>query len=177
MEKIKNIEDKTYRIINVNGVSYLGKDSNKKRTSNYIIEAAGGHEYFTNKKVLDLACASGAILFEIKDVIKSAIGVDVDLKKLKTGQEIIAENQIENISLHEMRLEKYLSHNDKKFDCIFLLNILHHLPRPVDILRLAAELSEDTICIEAPEKGFYNPYPRDQDIPPPSILGLSLIHI
>lgn len=175
MEKVRNIKDKTYRVMNVNGVSYLGRDSSKKRTSSYVIDAAGGQEYFTNKNVLDLACASGAILFEIKDVIKSATGVDVDLKKLKTGKDIISENEIKNIDLHEMRLEKYLSHHGGKFDCIFLLNILHHLPRPTEVLSLVAEFSEDSICIEAPEKGFYNPYPRDEGKNPKTILGLDNI--
>jgi len=42
-----------------------------------------------------------------------------------------------------------------------LLNILHHVQSPYGILNVIAELSDDMICIEAPEKGFYDAYDRD----------------
>jgi len=81
----KTFKDKTYRSINIDGLIYEGKDSIKNRTSKYIIDYMGGEDYFKNKKVLDLACASGAILFEIRNQISKGVGVDVDHKKLDIG--------------------------------------------------------------------------------------------
>ena len=177
MEKITVVKDKTYRIINIDNNIYKGRDSNKNRTSKYIIDALGGPEILKDKEVLDLACASGAILFEVRNFIKKGTGADVDDKKLNVGKDIISEHNIENISLHNIRLEQFLvKENKQKYDCIFLLNIIHHLPKPREALDLVAEISNNLICIEAPKEGFYNPYPRDEKLPTPS-MALSIADI
>ena len=161
-DKIKMAEtikysEKTYRHIKINNKIYLGKDGYKNRESDYVIEIFDD-DYFNNKTVLDLGCASGAILFEIRNKIKKGSGIDVDFKKLNLGKQIVEEHKIENIILYENRLEKFLSKTEESYDCIFLLNVLHHVQAPYDILNMAAELSDDTICIEIPEKGFYDAY-------------------
>jgi len=156
----KIFKDKTYRVINIDDKIYFGKDSFKNRTSSYIIDAFD-EDFFKNKKVLDLGCASGAVLFEIKDSIKIGVGVDVDLKKLNIGKQIAKDHKIENITFSEDRLERFLYKTSEFFDCIFLLNILHHVQNPYGILNIVAEISDDLICIEAPEKGFYDAYKRD----------------
>lgn len=167
----ETVEDKTYRIINIDGVSYSGKDSHKNRSPKYIINAVGGKEYFKGKKILDLACASGAIIFEVKNEILNGTGIDVDNKKLDTGKHIVKEHNIENIFLYESRLEAFISNIKESYDCIFLLNILHHLQDPYGVLSLAAEISNDAICIEAPIESFYNAYRRDENKLPSDILN------
>ena len=159
MSKI-TFEDKTYRVIDIDGVVYDGKDSAKNRTSDYIINTFG-KDYFDNKRVLDLACASGAILFEIRNRIKKGVGVDVDSKKLNIGKLIAHDNDISNIIFHEERLEEFINKIDESYDCVFLLNILHHIQDPYGVLNIVAEITEDIICIEAPAKGFYRAYARD----------------
>lgn len=156
----KTFEDKTYRIININNKIYSGKDGFKNRTSGYIIDKFP-EDYFKGKRILDLGCASGAILFDVRDHIKKGIGVDVDYKKLNIGKQITKENKIKNIFFYEDRLERFLNKTEESYDCIFLLNILHHIQSPYNMLNLVAELSEDLICIEAPKEGFYNAYNRD----------------
>ena len=156
----KTYKDKTYRVININNNTYSGKDGFKNRTSDYIIRNFP-EGYFKQKRVLDLGCASGAVLFEIMESVSHGIGVDVDPKKLDIGKEIVKENDINNISLVEDRLENFIINSDSNFDCIFLLNILHHLPNPYDIIKLVSEISDDLICVELPIHGFYLPYERD----------------
>jgi len=156
----KAFKDKTYRIINIDDKVYFGKDSFKNRTSSYIINMFGG-EYFEDKTVLDLGCASGAILFDIREKIKKGIGVDVDSKKLNIGKSIAEENNIDNISFFEERLEEFVHNTMAVPDCIFLLNILHHVQDPYGILNMVSELSNDMVCVEAPETGFYRAYARD----------------
>ena len=153
-------KDKTYRIINIDGKVYSGKDAFKNRTCEYIIEMFD-EDYFNNKTVLDLGCASGAVLFDIKNKIKKGIGVDIDPKKLNIGKFICDEHKIKNIFFHEQRFEKFINQTEETYDCIFLLNVLHHVQSPYKILNIAAEISDDLICIEAPKIGFYDPYDRD----------------
>ncbi len=159
----KTFKDKTYRVININGKSYSGKDGFKNRSSDYVINEFDS-DYFKGKTVLDLGCASGAILFEILDDIKKGVGVDIDDKKLDIGKFIIQENNIENITLISERLETFMERSEEKFDCVFLLNILHHLYNPYEVLQLTSKMSNDKICIEAPVKGFYLPYARDMHL-------------
>lgn len=171
---IKEVQfsDKTYRIIQIGNTVYKGKDSFKNRTSDYITGLLGP-DYFNGKTVLDLGCASGAILFNIRDQIKLGVGIDIDSKKLSIGQHIINENNIDNIKLYQDRMEDVVGSLNRSFDCIFILNILHHTPDPYMILNLAAEFSDDMICIEAPLKGRYSPYPRDYAEPAPLPLDVS----
>tara|TARA_Y100001973_G_C5169580_1_gene318221 strand:+ start:342 stop:1577 length:1236 start_codon:yes stop_codon:yes gene_type:complete len=157
----ETFKNKTYRLINVDNVRYEGKDGFKKRTSDYIIDMFE-EEYFKDKTILDLACASGAILFHVKDQIKYGSGVDVDNKKLNIGKQIKERHKVENLNFTEDRCESYIAKTNQEYDCIFMLNIIHHLPDPHYVLNKVAELSRDLICIEAPFEGFYLPYERDK---------------
>tara|TARA_R100000808_G_C2155395_1_gene167787 strand:+ start:13232 stop:14374 length:1143 start_codon:yes stop_codon:yes gene_type:complete len=158
----KNIAypQKTYRHIQIGDRVYMGKDGDKNRTPNYIIDMFGG-DYFNNKSVLDLGTAAGAILFNIQDKILKGTAVDIDDKKLNIGIDIAEKNNIDNINFILSKLEPFLSETKESYDCIFLLNILHHVQTPYKILDLVAELSNDMICIEAPLFGFYDAYERD----------------
>ena len=179
MRKIMNKEtfkNKTYRLINVDNVRYEGKDGFKKRTSDYIIDMFE-EEYFKDKTVLDLACASGAILFHVKDQIKYGSGVDVDSKKLNIGKQIKERHKVENLNFTEDRCESYIAKTNQEYDCIFMLNIIHHLPDPHYVLNKVAELSRDLICIEAPFEGFYLPYERDEERETTFNSPLSINHI
>jgi hypothetical protein len=100
-------------------------------------------------------------LFDIREKIKKGIGVDVDSKKLNIGKSIAEENNIDNISFFEERLEEFVHNTMAVPDCIFLLNILHHVQDPYGILNMVSELSNDMVCVEAPETGFYRAYARD----------------
>ncbi len=160
MSKIIKYDEKTYRHIKIGDKIYAGKDGHKNRESDYIINMFD-KTYFSNKKVLDLACASGAILFHIMDKIKTGTGVDVDNLKLNIGKQLVEKHNIQNIDLHELKLEEFINNSTETYDCIFLLNILHHIQDPYGVLNLIAEICDDKICIEAPEEGFYRPYKRD----------------
>ena len=154
--------DKTYRHIEIDGKNYSGKDGFKNRKPNYIIEKFE-ENYFNDKTVLDLACASGAILFNIKDEVKKGVGVDVDHQKLDIGIDIAKKHEVNNLEFHLSKLEPFIDNTKENFDTIFLLNILHHVQEPYKILDIVSEISNDTICIEAPYTGYYNAYKRDLD--------------
>lgn len=154
--------DKTYRHIEIDGKNYSGKDGFKNRKPNYIIEKFE-ENYFNNKTVLDLACASGSILFNIKDKVKKGVGVDVDHQKLDIGIDIAKKHKVNNLEFHLSKLEPFIDNTKENFDTIFLLNILHHVQEPYKILDIVSEISNDTICIEAPYTGYYSAYKRDLD--------------
>jgi len=158
----KQYKDKTYRIIKINDNVYSGKDREKKRTPGYIFNGFP-HGYLKDKSILDLGCASGAILFEaMKYEIAEGFGVEIDPVKLNIGKEICKIEKMNKLSLFNCDILNYLEKCGRQFNCIFILNILHHLPFPFLVLDYIMDLSTDYICIETPMKAAYMPYPRDK---------------
>jgi len=155
----KKYKGKTYRIIELYGNVYSGKDGHKKRQSDYVFNGFP-QNYFKGKDVLDIGCAAGAILFEAyKKGIHEGIGVDIDSSKMNIGVEIAKKHNIDNISFFNT---DFFDDNDKIFDCVFILNLLHHLPDPYMILDFACKFSKEFICVETPIDAMYVPYNRDK---------------
>jgi len=154
-----NYKTKTYRIIELDGNRYYGKDGHKGRKSGYIFDGFP-QNYFEGKKILDLGCAAGGILFELyKKGMSVGIGVDIDSNKMDVGIDIVKKHKINNIKFFNI---DFFDNNDQFFDCIFILNLLHHLSNPYMILDFACKFCKEFICIEMADDPWYAPYPRDK---------------
>lgn len=152
-------ETKTYRIIELDGNRYYGKDACRNRESGYIFDGFP-QNYFKGKKILDLGCAAGGILFELyKKDMGFGIGVDIDSNKMKAGIDIVKKHKINNIEFFNI---DFFESNDQFFDCIFILNLLHHLPDPYMVLDFACKFCKEFICIEMTNDSWYVPYSRDK---------------
>jgi hypothetical protein len=158
----KEFSEKTYRKIVVGQDEYVGRDGYKNRLPDYLT-APFGKGFFSGKRVLDLGCASGAVLFMLaQSGIECGVGVEIDKKKLDIGREIKANHAFDKIQLYETDILSYFRDHLEQFDCVFLLNILHHLPNPHMVMDYSASVSSDIICMEMPDKAWYVPYPRDK---------------
>ena len=155
----KIYKGKTYRIIELDGNIYFGRDGHKKRQSNYIFNGFP-QNYFKGSDILDIGCASGAILFEAyKKGMNEGVGVDIDHSKMDIGIDIAKKHDINNVKFFNIN---FFDDNDKSFDCVFILNLLHHLPDPYKILDFACKFSKEFICVEMPIDAMYVPYTRDK---------------
>lgn len=158
----KEFSEKTYRKIVVGQNEYVGRDGYKNRLPDYLITPFG-KEFFNGKRVLDLGCASGAVLFMLAQLeIECGVGVEIDKKKLDIGREIKAIHAFDKVQLYKTDILSYFRDHLEQFDCVFLLNILHHLPNPHMVMDYSASVSNDIICMEMPDKAWYVPYPRDK---------------
>jgi SAM-dependent methyltransferase len=155
-------KNKSYRVFSFRGKVYSGSDSNKQRKVEYLFDGLD-RNLFSSFKVLDLGCASAGTLFHLidKGVLKG-VGVERDKRKLDFAQSIVQSEKIENVSLLNIEINQFLRLNREQFDLVLLLNILHHLPNPIEIINRICELAQDFILIETPRKAWYEPYEIDK---------------
>lgn len=159
----KELEAKSYRKIQIGECEYVGRDGWKNRLPDYIVKDFPDR-YFLNKRVLDLGCASGAILFLLAQKgIKWGVGVEVDDRKLKIGLEVKKNHGFDQILFLNIDILSYFKDNLEHFDCIFVLNILHHFPDPLTVLNFIIGLSDDMVCMELPNKAWYKAYHQDKE--------------
>lgn len=149
---------KLYRDIVINNKLYRGsRDTARKRNINYIT-AIFPDKYFLNKTVLDLGCAGGAICFHAAlQGCKLAVGVDKDNENISCATQIKDEHNIGNIGFFNLDLYDFLVGNKEKFDVIFALNILHHVDKPLALLRDVCRTAQEAICIETPVGDIFDP--------------------
>lgn len=158
------VKGKTYRIFDVDGEEYSGKDGHKGRTCKYILDLFP-NGWFNGKRVLDMGCAAGAMLFECNKLgMQEGVGVDADWEKRAIGEKICEKHEIDNIEFRSAGTARplFIDVDYGKFDCVFLLNLLHHLPDPVEMLEYCCKVAKEYLCIETPDKAMYAPYGRDK---------------
>jgi SAM-dependent methyltransferase len=98
--------------------------------------------------VLDVGTYYGRFLVEAKARgAGRVVGVEVDSERYRIADTIAAlygrtyevvEGLIEDVDL------------DGRFDLVLVLNVLHHVPDPVAVMRRAAELCSGTVIVEFP---------------------------
>lgn len=147
---------KLYRDIVINNKLYRGsRDAGRKRNINYITSIFPDN-YFSNKTVLDIGCAGGAICFYTAlQGCKIATGIERDNEKISCANQIKKENNIGNVRFLELDIQDFLNRNKEKFDIVFALNILHHMENPFLFLKEISQIAQEAICIETPTKSIY----------------------
>ncbi|MCB1156014.1 MAG: class I SAM-dependent methyltransferase [Leptospiraceae bacterium] len=156
MQIKKQYSNKTYRTIEFGDYQYSGTD-NKDRSVDYIFRLLPSDE-FRGKKVLDLGCAAGAVLFRSLDFgIQKGLGVDFEPRRIEIGNQIIRDHNIPSLKLINQDLESFLQEKEELFDIVFLLNILHHFSKPLEILKQAIKWAQDWLIIEYPDSLRYKP--------------------
>lgn len=164
--KKKQLPEKMYRTFSVGETHYSGRDGNKARGVDYIFDAFGDSLNIADSSVLDLGCAGGGVAFRALALgAKLVVGVERDDKKLNQAKLIASSNRLENISFHSESLSHFLCRSDRKFDYVFLLNIIHHLPEPQWVLERVAEVATKGVIVEGPLRRLFVPYAPDRGRP------------
>jgi SAM-dependent methyltransferase len=94
--------------------------------------------------ILDVGCGAG-LFFRRLEELGEAFGVESDLT-MRTGREDVDQR------IHWGTLESY--HPGRRYDAILFLDVLEHVERPQELLRLALDLLTDDGVVFAPVPAF-----------------------
>jgi SAM-dependent methyltransferase len=143
---------KLYRTIKINNKKYLGSKDKRVRDIVYIVNLFPSN-WFDGKTVLDVGCAGGAICFAVSPMVREAIGIDISWKRIAAAYKIARENAVSNVWFYPQNINDCYMAN---FDCIFLLNVLHHEKDPTILLGRCCSSAKEYVCIEHPRKGYFS---------------------
>jgi 2-polyprenyl-3-methyl-5-hydroxy-6-metoxy-1,4-benzoquinol methylase len=121
------------------GLKVRGQDHSNKIEAVYKENLAG-------KSILDVGCYYRLYCHEaIRRGAKKAVGVEPNKDRARVAQPIahFLENDVEVLHGDIMSIEL-----DSKFDIIFFLSVLHHVPDPIAVMRRLASLCADTVIVE-----------------------------
>lgn len=99
-------------------------------------------------RIVDIGCASGIFLEHLNDKgFKNLSGIDPNPDSI----EFIREN-LPDINLHALYLKDYLEQEGKKFDFVFLLDVLEHIEDDESFLKEVKSLltTESKVLISVP---------------------------
>ena len=104
------------------------------------------------KRVIDIGCGDGTYTAELFDVAgpREIVGIDPASEAIKVAESKVAGRPISYQTLSGCALP----FQDKNFDIAHLRGVLHHVERPVDLLREAIRVSRWVVLIEP---NGYNP--------------------
>ncbi|MBC16631.1 MAG: hypothetical protein CL942_06220 [Desulfovibrio sp.] len=93
-------------------------------------------EYATGSSLLDIACGDGSLTKIFSEHFEHVHGVDASSKHIKA-----AEKRVPGALFTECLIEDFEC--DRKFDSIFMLDLLEHVIDPVKVLLKASEMLND----------------------------------
>lgn len=102
----------------------------------------------SGKSVLDIGCALGYFCFEAEKRGATQV-VGVELNERRHRQAMLLKEALS--SQVEFRRADILSDGvSEQFDCVLLLNVIHHLSEPMRALRQVAALTRERLVLEFP---------------------------
>ncbi len=145
-EKIKNKLISYYENINLD--QHKEKQERKTKIKLYRIEKLINF----NKRdlVLDIGCSSGFFLKKISKKIKLGFGIDISKNIIKNNRKLLLEKlKFENFDGENINL-------NKKFDKIFLIDVLEHSFYPNKLINSVYDNLKESgmVIIEVPFSGF-----------------------
>ena len=77
--------------------------------------------------ILEIGCSTGHFLDLIREQVSTCTGIELDKKYAKFAREKL------NLNIYDKPIEKIKFR--KKFDTIFLFQVLEHIPNPIEFLK------------------------------------------
>eukprot|EP00033_Pygsuia_biforma_P000717 GCRY01000839.1.p1 GENE.GCRY01000839.1~~GCRY01000839.1.p1 ORF type:complete len:266 (+),score=54.92 GCRY01000839.1:134-931(+) len=91
------------------------------------------------KDVLEVGIGTGAVGLKIAGVLADSLhGIDPSAAMLSECQELIDHFGLKNVTLQQGNLEKP-EDLEKKYDFVFMTNVLHHVEQPLDLVELICQ--------------------------------------
>lgn len=109
-------------------------------------------EYAAGQSILDVGCGTGEFLSYLKVKGFKPVGVEPssDAATIATSR---------GLTVHDSTMERFVeiqrSNNTEPFGAVVLLNVLEHVPNPVELIRFAKEVlikPGGIICVRVPNK-------------------------
>ncbi len=104
--------------------------------------------------ILEIGCATGYFLDLIREQVSTCTGIELDKKYAKFAREKL------NLNIYDKPIEKIKFR--KKFDTIFLFQVLEHIPNPIEFLKSCKKILKKNgrIYIEVPnlDDALYSVY-------------------
>ncbi len=82
----------------------------------------------SNYDILEIGCSTGHFLDLIRNHVSSCVGIELDEKYVKFARENL------KLKIYDKPIEKI--NFKKKFDVIFLFQVLEHIPNPIEFLKI-----------------------------------------
>lgn len=135
------------------GYKYTTNASLSSRMANLRnTDATLGCVDFSGKRVIDIGCGDGTYTIELFDRGKPKYIYGVDLAEKAIG---IAQQKIGNRKIFfEAQMADSLFYASDSFDIAYIRGLLHHVDKPVDVLREALRVAKTAVVIEP---NGYNP--------------------
>ena len=112
----------------------------------------------TNVSILEIGCGEGYLSKEISKLTKQVISSDISFYAVKkTKSDGIANCNVANA--------EYLPYQSKKFDVIFAIDVVEHLPHPEQFIAEAKRVAKDDaiILISTPNPQSYGAKVKGQE--------------
>lgn len=107
------------------------------------------NQYALGNRVLDIGCGTGELLWYLKENGFETVGIEPSPDAVT-----IAESR--GLTVHDSTLEEFVEYhksNDvETFDAVVLINVLEHVPNPVDMVELIKEVvgPRGMLCVRVP---------------------------
>ena len=119
------------------------KGSDRRKTRDLIFPRS-----LKGKSILDIGCALGYMCFEAETLgAERVVGVEIKENRFK-GATILKDIKESNVVF----LQRDILNEpiEEQFDYVLLLNVIHHLKEPINVLRKLATLTREKLIIEFP---------------------------
>ena len=97
------------------------------------------NEISTGMDILDMGTGTGEVPISICDDVKSINAIDFSPEMIQTAQKKADRNGIKNINFL-VQDSSHLNYKDNSFDVILIINLLHVVPNPENIINEAKRL-------------------------------------
>lgn len=104
---------------------------------------------FEGKRVLDLGCNAGAMLFQAANMdISYGLGIEYDIEKVNVAEEIRTLSHINNIEFRQADIDMLHGKDVGKFDIVFCLAIIAHVMDEDHLFQLLGEVTQQSLYFE-----------------------------
>lgn len=101
-----------------------------------------------NLSAIDFASHQGYFSIELADKFRAVLGIEMRRESLEQSKLIRKIYNLNNLNFLEADLTKLDSNTVEKADLVLCYGLLYHLESPIQVLRLASELTKKYILIE-----------------------------
>jgi len=104
-----------------------------------------------NKKIIDIACGTGALSLQMASKAKFVMGIDLSESMISQARKTQQKNAITNVEFQKMDATDLKNFQDKEFDVATISMAIHQFPREIANQIL---MKMEYICILKAEKYY-----------------------